>query len=112
MCVTKHQTCSLASVMLEAGGAVLHMVRRHTSGDNLSADPNNAFFTDGVHEEILTSLASHASGLDVISRTTMATYKGCAAPPVTFGPYTPRCMSDAQVKETLSCRRKSSGRRS
>jgi len=46
--------------------------------ENLSPDPDNAFFTDGVHEEILTSLANHASGLDVISRTTMATYKGKA----------------------------------
>jgi TolB-like protein len=42
---------------------------------NLSPDPNNAFFTDGVHEEILTALANHAPGLEVISRTTMDTYK-------------------------------------
>jgi len=44
--------------------------------DNLSPDPNNAFFTDGVHEEILATLANRAAGLEVISRTTMSTYKG------------------------------------
>jgi TolB-like protein len=44
--------------------------------DNLSPDPSNAFFTDGVHEEILTTLANRASGLEVISRTTMNSYKG------------------------------------
>jgi TolB-like protein len=44
--------------------------------ENLSSDPNNAFFTNGVHEEILTELANHAAGLDVISSTTMSTYRG------------------------------------
>ncbi|HXZ68619.1 MAG TPA: TIR domain-containing protein, partial [Alphaproteobacteria bacterium] len=44
--------------------------------ENLSPDPNNAFFTDGMHEEILTALANAAPGLDVISRTTMDSYKG------------------------------------
>jgi TolB-like protein len=44
--------------------------------ENLSSDANNAFFTDGVHEEILTELANHAPGLDVISSTTMSTYRG------------------------------------
>jgi len=44
--------------------------------ENLSPDPNNAFFTDGMHEEILTALANGVPGLDVISRTTMDTYKG------------------------------------
>jgi TolB-like protein/tetratricopeptide (TPR) repeat protein len=46
--------------------------------ENLSPDPNNAFFTDGMHEEILTALANDVPGLDVISRTTMDTYKGKA----------------------------------
>ncbi len=46
--------------------------------ENLSPDPNNAFFTDGMHEEILTALANGVPGLDVISRTTMDTYKGKA----------------------------------
>jgi TolB-like protein len=44
--------------------------------ENLSPDPNNAFFTDGMHEEILTALANDVPGLEVISRTTMDTYKG------------------------------------
>jgi TolB-like protein len=44
--------------------------------ENLSPDPRNAFFTDGVHEEILTTLANHAPGMEVISSTTMSTYRG------------------------------------
>jgi len=44
--------------------------------ENLSPEPGNALFTDGLHEEVLTSLANQAAGLEVISRTTMATYKG------------------------------------
>lgn len=44
--------------------------------DNLSPDPDNAFFTDGMQEEILTALANSARGLEVISRTTMMSYKG------------------------------------
>jgi TolB-like protein len=44
--------------------------------ENLSPDPGNAFFTDGVHEEILTTLANHAPGMEVISSTTMSTYRG------------------------------------
>jgi len=46
--------------------------------ENLSPDPRNAFFADGVHEEILTELANHAPGLAVISGTTMSTYRGKA----------------------------------
>lgn len=46
--------------------------------EGLSPDPNNAFFADGVHEEILTELTNHAPGLDVISSTTMSTYRGKA----------------------------------
>lgn len=44
--------------------------------ENLSPDPQNAFFTNGVHEEILTTLANHAPGMEVISSTTMSTYRG------------------------------------
>jgi TolB-like protein len=44
--------------------------------ENLSPDPNNAFFTDGLHEEILTALANSAPGLEVISRTTMMSFRG------------------------------------
>jgi TolB-like protein len=46
--------------------------------ENLSPDPANAFFADGMHEEILTALSNSAPGLEVISRTTMMTYR--AAP--------------------------------
>jgi TolB-like protein/DNA-binding winged helix-turn-helix (wHTH) protein len=43
--------------------------------ENLSPDPANAFFTDGLHEEILSTLARRAPGLEVISRTTMMGYR-------------------------------------
>jgi TolB-like protein/DNA-binding winged helix-turn-helix (wHTH) protein len=43
--------------------------------ENLSPDPANAFFADGMHEEILSSLANVAN-LEVISRTTMMQYRG------------------------------------
>lgn len=43
--------------------------------DNLSPDPANAFFADGIHEEVLSTLASRALDLDVISRATMMTYR-------------------------------------
>lgn len=44
--------------------------------ENLSPDPANAFFADGLHEEILSALVNRAPGLEVISRTTMMSYKG------------------------------------
>lgn len=43
--------------------------------ENLSPDPANAFFTDGLHEEILSTLARRAPDLEVISRTTMMGYR-------------------------------------
>jgi TolB-like protein len=43
--------------------------------DNLSPDPANGFFADGLHEEILSTLARRASGLEVVSRTTMMGYR-------------------------------------
>jgi TolB-like protein/DNA-binding winged helix-turn-helix (wHTH) protein len=43
--------------------------------ENLSSDPANSFFTDGLHEEILSSLANRARDLEVISRTTMMLYR-------------------------------------
>jgi TolB-like protein len=43
--------------------------------ENLSPDPANAFFADGLHEEILATLAQRAPGLEVISRTTMMMYR-------------------------------------
>ena len=42
--------------------------------ENLSRDPDNAFFTDGVQDEILTDLAKIAD-LKVISRTSAMQYK-------------------------------------
>ncbi|HSC07450.1 MAG TPA: winged helix-turn-helix domain-containing protein [Steroidobacteraceae bacterium] len=48
--------------------------------ENLSPDPANAFFTDGLHEEILSTLARRAPGLDVISRTTMMGYRVAPRP--------------------------------
>jgi TolB-like protein/DNA-binding winged helix-turn-helix (wHTH) protein len=45
---------------------------------SLSADPANAFFAEGMHEEILATLAARATQLDVISRTTMITFRGSA----------------------------------
>src|SRR6478672_8284499 len=45
--------------------------------ENLSKDQENAFFTDGVQEEILSSLAKVAD-LKVISRTSVMGYKGTA----------------------------------
>ena len=43
--------------------------------ENLSPDPNNAFFADGLHEEILSTIAEQIPGVDVISRTTMMSYR-------------------------------------
>jgi serine/threonine protein kinase/Tfp pilus assembly protein PilF len=42
--------------------------------ENLSPDPNNAYFAEGMHEEILTRLAS-ITGLKVISRTSTQQYQ-------------------------------------
>jgi TolB-like protein len=44
--------------------------------ENLSSDSGNAFFADGLHEELLTTLANDTKGLDVISNTTMSVYRG------------------------------------
>jgi TolB-like protein len=43
--------------------------------ENLSPDPANAFFADGLHDEIL-SVMSATPDLQVVSRTTMRTYTG------------------------------------
>jgi TolB-like protein/DNA-binding winged helix-turn-helix (wHTH) protein len=43
--------------------------------ENLSPDPTDAFFTDGLHEEILSTLANRATNLEVISGTTMRQYR-------------------------------------
>ena len=56
--------------LLPAGVAVLPF-------ENLSADPENAFFTDGVQDEVLNNLAKIAD-LKVISRTSVMQYKSGA----------------------------------
>jgi serine/threonine-protein kinase len=43
--------------------------------ENLSPDPDNEFFTDGIHDEIIVQLGKIAS-LRVISRTSVMEYKG------------------------------------
>jgi TolB-like protein/DNA-binding winged helix-turn-helix (wHTH) protein len=43
--------------------------------ENLSPDPADAFFTEGLHGEILSTLVNRATNLDVISRTTMLSYR-------------------------------------
>ena len=39
--------------------------------ENLSPNPQDAFFADGLHEELLTTVAERLAGVEVISRTTM-----------------------------------------
>lgn len=48
--------------------------------ENLSPDPSNEFFADGLHEEILSTLAQRVPSLDVISRTTMMMYRRAPKP--------------------------------
>jgi TolB-like protein/class 3 adenylate cyclase len=43
--------------------------------DNMSGDPDQAYFSDGITEDLITDL-SRISGLFVIARTTVFTYKG------------------------------------
>ena len=43
--------------------------------DNLSADPDSAFFTDGLHDSVIGHL-SRVAGLKVISRTSVMRYRG------------------------------------
>jgi TolB-like protein/Tfp pilus assembly protein PilF len=43
--------------------------------ENLSPDPDNAFFADGIHEEIISQLGKIAS-LHVMSRTSVMEYRG------------------------------------
>jgi serine/threonine protein kinase/Flp pilus assembly protein TadD len=48
--------------------------------ENLSDDKSNAFFADGIHDDVLTSLAK-ISDLKVISRTSVMQYRGAGAAP-------------------------------
>ncbi len=47
--------------------------------ENISADQDNAFFAEGIHEDILTNLA-HVRQLRVVSRTSVMQYKGTTKP--------------------------------
>jgi TolB-like protein/DNA-binding winged helix-turn-helix (wHTH) protein len=47
---------------------------------NLSPEPANAFFADGLHEEIVSTLAERIPGIAVISRTTMMSYRQSPKP--------------------------------
>ena len=48
--------------------------------DNLSPDSANAFFTEGLHEEFVSTLAERLPGVEVISRTTMTSARFKAQP--------------------------------
>src|SRR5947207_3009729 len=61
------KTSAIATAVSDKSIAVLPF-------ENLSRDPDNAFFTDGVQDEILTDLAKIAD-LKVISRTSVMPYK-------------------------------------
>src|SRR5207245_1239892 len=61
------KTSAIAAAVSDKSIAVLPF-------ENLSRDPDNAFFTDGVQDEILTDLAKIAD-LKVISRTSVMQYK-------------------------------------
>jgi serine/threonine protein kinase/Tfp pilus assembly protein PilF len=63
-----HSTKATPSAIPEKSIAVLPF-------ENLSADPNNAYFAEGIQEEILTRLAKIAD-LKVISRTSTQRYQG------------------------------------
>ena len=56
----------------EAGGVLPHSVAV-LPFENLSPDPDNAFFAAGIHEEVLNQLVK-LSELNVIARTTMVRY--------------------------------------
>ncbi len=43
--------------------------------DNISPDPNDAYFADGLHDELITAL-SKVNGLEVIARTSVLRYRG------------------------------------
>jgi TolB-like protein/Flp pilus assembly protein TadD len=68
---------AFALLLRRPTGSILPVVEKSIAVlpfDNLSRDPDNAFFTDGVQDEILTDLAKIAD-LKVISRTSVMQYK-------------------------------------
>jgi TolB-like protein len=52
--------------------------------DNLSPDPDNAYFADGIHEDVLTQLSKIAD-LTVISRTSVLAYRDTGKPIAEIG---------------------------
>jgi TolB-like protein/Flp pilus assembly protein TadD len=52
--------------------------------DNISPDPNDEYFADGLTDELITAL-SRVSGLEVIARTSVLRYKGGAKQIATIG---------------------------
>jgi TolB-like protein len=67
-------TQAIASVESETGLAVPEKSIAVLPFENLSADPENAFFADGVQDEILTNLAKIAD-LKVTSRSSVMQYR-------------------------------------
>jgi serine/threonine-protein kinase len=76
----------LVLIAVSVGGVYLYKTFRRSSGPNnktiavmpftnMSGNPTDDYFSDGITEEILTELAKIAD-LKVISRTTMTRYKG------------------------------------
>jgi len=67
------------SVQPDAGPVAEPQVSRRSIAvlpfDNRSPDANDAYFTDGIHDDLLTNL-SRISALKVISRTSVNKYKG------------------------------------
>jgi serine/threonine protein kinase/tetratricopeptide (TPR) repeat protein len=66
-----HVAANAATPLAEKSIAVLPL-------ENLSVDRENAFFADGIQDDILTSLAK-ISDLKVISRTSVSQYRGAGA---------------------------------
>jgi TolB-like protein len=64
-----------ATELIPAAAEVLNNSIAVLPFDNLSPDPDNAYFAAGMHEEVLNQLAKIAD-LSVIARTTMLRYSG------------------------------------
>jgi TolB-like protein len=64
-----------ASVSSEAAPAPQRVRLAILPFENLSPDPANAFFADGLHEEVISAIAQRVPMLDVVSRTTMMMYR-------------------------------------
>ncbi len=72
--------------------------------ENLSADKENAFFADGIQDDILTNLAK-IGDLKVISRTSVMPYRGKGAASVKSAKRWafPRCLKAACAKTKIAC---------